>query len=386
MGSTNPPANSALQKSLLSSYYLSEEIFAEEKEKIFCREWFCAAREEQIAHPGDYRVLDIAGESILLVRTREGEINAHYNVCRHRGARLVPADDEIVPQDLKFAGGVLGASGIRCPYHLWTYGLDGRLLSAPHIKESEDFCKVDFSLYPVGVEVWGGFIFLNLSPADTLREVRTLRKQLGAAVERTQRYPLRELRVAKRIVYEVQANWKIVMENYNECYHCGALHPELCEVVPAFRQQGGSGLEWENGIPHKEGATTITWTGKTSREPFPGLDDAEKVRHKGELIYPNLMLSLACDHVAAFTLWPSGPRHTKVTCDFLFHPAEMKKPSFDPSDSMDFWDLVNRQDWEICKRVQQGIGARAHAFGFYAPMEDLSLDIRRYVLDRLGDR
>jgi Rieske 2Fe-2S family protein len=107
------------------------------------------------------------------------------------------------------------------------------------------------------------------------------------------------------------------------------------------------------------------------------------VRHKGELIYPNLMLSLACDHAAAFSLWPLSPDRTRIYCDFLFHPEEMAKTDFDPSDCVDFWDLVNRQDWEICKRVQQGIHSRMHAFGYYAPMEDLSLDIRNYVLSRL---
>ena len=126
-------------------------------------------------------------------------------------------------------------------------------------------------------------------------------------MERVKRYPLQDLRAAKRLHYDVPANWKILMENYNECYHCGPIHPELCELVPAFRQQGGAGLEWDRGIPHKEGATTFTWTGKTHRAPFPGLNDDEKVRHKGELIYPNLMLSLASEHVAVFTLWPKGP-------------------------------------------------------------------------------
>jgi Rieske 2Fe-2S family protein len=384
VNSANISSNSALQKSLPSSFYLSDEIFAEEKEKIFCREWFCAAREEQFASPGDYLVLDIAGESILVVRSKEDEIKAHYNVCRHRGTRLVPAAGEQVPSDIRLNGGVLGANGIRCPYHHWTYSLDGRLLSAPFVKESENFCKEDFSLYQVGVALWGGFVFLQMSPMDSMRGGRPLEKLLGEAMERTKRYPLRDLRTAKRIVYQVPANWKIVMENYNECYHCGPVHPELCDLVPAFRQEGGSGLEWERGVPHKEGANTFTWTGKTNREPFPGLNEDEKVRHKGELIYPNMMLSLACDHAAAFTLWPIGPKQTTVVCDFLFHPDEMNKAGFDARDAVDFWDLVNRQDWEICKRVQQGLGARVHKFGYYAPMEDMSLDIRRYVLERLG--
>jgi Rieske 2Fe-2S family protein len=384
MSSTELTTNCILQKSLPSSYYLSDQIFGEEKEKIFCHEWLCAGRAEQIAEPGNYLVLDILGESILVVRSKDGEIKAHYNVCRHRGTRLVPSADEELPKDIKFNGGVLGANGIRCPYHLWTYGLDGRLLNAPHVKESKHFCKEEFSLYPVGVELWGGFIFVNLTPDVAVREGRTLQKQMGGAAERTKRYPLHDLLTAKRIVYQVQANWKILMENYNECYHCGPVHPELCEVVPAFQKRGGSELEWERGVPHKEGATTFTRTGKTSRAPFPGLNDDEKVRHKGELIYPNMMVSLACDHVAAFTLWPVGPKQTTVICDFLFHPGEMKKPEFDPSDAVDFWDLVNRQDWEICKRVQQGLGTQVHKFGYYAPMEDSSLDIQRYVLERLG--
>lgn len=384
MSAAETRSGSVLQKSLPSSYYLSDEVFLQEKEKIFCSEWFCAGREEQLAKAGDFLVRDILGESILIVRSREGEIKAHYNVCRHRGTRLVPAEDEALPKDIQLAGGVLGASGIRCPYHLWTYSLDGRLLSAPYMKEEDGFCKQEFSLYPVGVEEWGGFIFVNLSPDAAAKEGRSLQKQLGAAAERTKRYPLHDLRTARRIAYQVPANWKIVMENYNECYHCGPVHPELCEVVPAFKQQGARGLEWERGVPHKEGATTFTWTGKTNRAPFPGLNEDEKVRHKGELIYPNMMLSLACDHAAAFTLWPASPKQTTVICDFLFHPDEMRKPDFAPSDAVDFWDLVNRQDWEICKRVQQGLGTRVQLFGYYAPMEDLSLDIRRYVLERIG--
>jgi len=377
-------AGSALEKSLPSAYYLTAEIFAREKEAIFCREWFCAGREEQLPNPGDHLVLEVAGESILVVRTKEGELRAHYNVCRHRGARLCEPPAAETPGDIRLNGGVLGSSGIRCPYHQWTYALDGRLLNAPHLSEGENFSKENFSLYPVGLKTWGGFFFLNLSPAAAARADRTLASQLGGAPDRVRRYPLGDLRAAKRIEYEVAANWKVIVENYNECYHCGGVHPELCNIVPAFRQQGGSGLDWERGIPHSAGAFTFTFSGRTSRAPFPALDEDERVRHKGELVYPNFMLSLAADHVAAFYLWPMGPHKTRVSCDFLFHPSEMAKPDFHPGDAIEFWDLVNRQDWAICKRVQEGMGTRVHEFGYYAPMEDLSLDIRRYVLERLG--
>jgi Rieske 2Fe-2S family protein len=195
---------------------------------------------------------------------------------------------------------------------------------------------------------------------------------------------LTDLVTAVRIVYPVAANWKAIVENYNECYHCGPVHPELCELVPAFKQGGGGDLDWENGIAHREGAWTFTTSGTTTREPFPGLSPEEKERHKGQLIYPNLMLSLSADHVAAFTLWPHAPDSTTVVCDFLFHREEIMRPGFDPSDAVEFWDLVNRQDWQACQLVQRGMTSRRFTTGFYAPMEDWSKDIRRYIGDQLG--
>ena len=133
----------------------------------------------------------------------------------------------------------------------------------------------------------------------------------------------------------------------------------------------------------KEGTNTFTMTGTTNRAPFPGLDDDEKIRHKGELIYPNMMLSLSMDHAAAFYLWPRDVDRTDIRCEFLFHPDEIQKPDFDPSDAVEFWDLVNRQDWAICESVQRGMQSQVFTSGFYGPMEDWSLDIRNYVRDRL---
>lgn len=374
---------SKLEVTLPKRFYFSEDIHAQEKERIFWREWFCAGREEQVANAGDYLVLDVAGESVLVVRGKDGALRAFYNVCRHRGSRLMPArSDEPGSQESLGPDGTL-ASGIRCPYHAWTYALDGGLRTAPFLTEENEFFKDEFALYPVGLETWGGFVFLHLTPGELGASGRHLIAQLEGVPERLRRYPLTELRTARRIVYDVGANWKVIVENYNECYHCGGVHPELCDIVPDFKKAGGGDLDWENGIPHKDGAFTFSFSGKTSRPPFPGLSDEEKVRHKGELVYPNFMLSLSADHVAAFTLWPHGPLRTTVVCDFLFHPAAVANADFDPSDAVDFWDLVNRQDWAICENVQRGMDSRIFEYGYYAPMESWSLDIRRYIGERL---
>jgi len=376
-----------LERTLHRDYYLSDEVFALERERIFVREWFCAGREEELPEPGDWVTRDVAGESVLLVRTREGRIAGHHNVCRHRGSRLAAECSSG-----RFAG------GIRCPYHSWTYTLDGALRTAPFLDPSlrsgQDASPPppggvtpsmdELSLHPVGVDTWGGFVFVQLEPAEALAGGRTLSAQLGGAAERVRRYPLAELRAARGISYEIQANWKVMLENYNECYHCGPVHPELCRLVPAFKQRGGADLDWERGIPHRDGAWTFTATGTSDRAPFPGLDQDERTRHKGELIYPNLMLSLSAEHVAAFYLQPHGPGRTTIRCEFLFHPEEMAEPGFDPSDAVEFWDLVNRQDWTICESVQRGMGSRKFVTGYYAPMESWSLDIRRYVAEKLG--
>lgn len=368
-----------LEPTLPSSWYLQERIFELEREHIFMREWLCAGRAEELPGAGDHKVLDLYGESVLLVRNRHGVLNGFYNVCRHRGARLCPSpgqDDSA----LALKGGVVGGRNIICPYHAWTYDLDGQLQRAPYLSAENGLDIDNIHLHPVGVASWGGFIFLNLSP----HQAPAFEDTIEVARQRFTRYPLEHLRIARTIRYTINANWKVLCENYNECYHCGPVHPELCRIVPAFRSAGGANLDWDRGIAHRDGATTFTFSGVSSRRSFPGLNEDEQVRHKGELVYPNLFLSLSREHVAAFILHARGPGETWLDCHFLFEPHAMQQANFDPSDAVDFWDTVNRQDWAICERVQQGLSARVHERGVYAPMEDWNLDIRKYVQDRIG--
>jgi len=356
-----------LEATLPGAHYIEPAHFALERERIFHREWFCAGRREGLESKGDYRVVNIVGESILLVCDEDSTVRAFNNVCRHRGAQLIsaPGVDE-----------QCGAfkAGIRCPYHSWNYRLNGELHSTPHIELDTRGVR----LHQAELDSWGGYLFVRLVPGE-----QSLLDMLGEIPDRIQRYPMQELRVGHRIDYSVASNWKVILENYNECYHCAGVHPELCNIVPAFRVGGGSGLDWERGIPQREGTNTFTLSGTTDRAPFASLNDDEKTRHKGELVYPNLMLSLSMDHAASFTLWPRSANRTDIVCEFLFHPDEMQKPYFDPLDAVEFWDLVNKQDWAICESVQRGMGSRVFESGYYGPMEDLSLDIRDYVKGRL---
>lgn len=365
--------------SLPSLAYTDADQFAEEKARLFSRQWMAACRSEDLPKPGDYRVLEVLGESLLLVRDAVGDLHAHHNVCRHRGSRLCLGETPSKPGRARIPDAVSTAGHIRCPYHGWVFDAAGALIAAPHLADAPDFDRSAFSLYPVGLAEWGGFVFLHLTP----HEAGPLCDQIGAAGERIANYPLSDMRVGCRIDYEVEANWKIICENYNECYHCGPVHPELCALVPAFRQGGGLELDWRRGVPHREGAVTFTWTGQTRRAPFAGLNEDELTRHKGELVYPNLFLSLARDHVAAFILHPKGPALTRVECLFLFAAEEIDRADFDHADASDFWDTVNQQDWAICERVQHGMTSSPHRQGYYAPMEDANLDMRRYLQESM---
>jgi Rieske 2Fe-2S family protein len=354
-----------VEPALPRAAYVGDDVWADERERLFARQWCCVGRTEGLEARGDWRSVEVGGESVLLVRDGD-RIRGFYNLCRHRGSQLVDEGGEG-----RFAGAV------RCPYHSWTYGLDGRLRRAPFL---DGLDPEGHSLHPVGVDTWGGFVFAHLESDGA----EPLADQLGPLPARTRRYPLAELRRGARLVYDVAANWKVLAENYNECYHCGPVHPELCRLVPAFRG-GGQDLDWEAGIPHRPGAWTFTETGTTTRARFPDLDEDEQVRHKGELVYPNLLLSLAADHVLALLLVPQGPGRTRVEADFLFAPDELATEAFDPSDVVTFWDRINRQDWQACERVQRGMGSRAYTHGWFAPMEDESADIRRWYQGLMAD-
>lgn len=370
-----------LAAALPAAAYLDAAHYRREAESIFFRDWFCVGRTEQLPDAGDYLHVQVAGERVLIVRDRNLDLAAFFNVCSHRGAELVSTAPEPAAcggRSGRFAGGAM-----RCPYHAWTYEFDGCLRGAPFLEFTDSRPRERYALRRIPLATWGGFLWVNVAGADGPL-AQTLEQQLAVVAAKVVRYPLDDLRIGRRLVYDVAANWKVLAENYNECYHCGPVHPELCQIVPLFRRAGGAGLDWAEGIPHRPGAWTFTASGTSTRAPFPGLNEKERDHHKGEIVYPNLWISLAAEHVAAFMLFPRGPAATQVICDFLFHRDEVTKPGFDPSDVVDFWDVVNRQDWAVCESVQRGMASRGFRGGLYAPMEDASVDIRRYLAQRMG--
>ncbi len=363
-------AEAGLQAALPREMYVDEQTWLTERETVLFGQWYCIGRLDDLGldEPARVVTVDVVGESVLVTSDEAGRLHAAYNVCRHRGSQIRPTDEGTV---------ACPAAVLRCPYHSWTYGLDGRLLRAPHT-DLDGHDLDDFRLAGVAVDTWGGFVFVHLSPERAT--------PLSEAVERVEatlaNYGLDKLVTGATMTYEVHANYKVLLENYNECYHCGPVHPELCRLVPAFAG-GGGGLAWDDGVPHRDGAWTFTATGTTTRSALPGLTEQERTRHKGDLAYPNLLLSASADHVAAFVLAPKSLDRTDIVCSLLFAPDEVARADFDPTDAGDLWDLVNRQDWAVCESVQRGMSSRSYRHGWFAPMEDDSLDIRRWLLPLL---
>ena len=352
------------QKTLPARYYTDPAVFQQELENLFCQMWVCVGRTEQASKHGDFFLCEIAGESIIV--TRDGDaLRGFYNVCRHRGTRVCRE------QEGKFAG------PIRCPYHGWSYGLDGSLVGAPHMDEG--FQREEYPLHSVQIDEWDGFIFLNLA-----HHSQSLAVQLADLPKKFAPWGLRDLRRYKRIAYDVKANWKLIVLNYNECLHCPLLHPALSRLTdylsgnndpPQPTYIGGS-------MELRDGAETMSLDGRRRREYLPGLNEAQRRQVFYYAIYPNLFLSLHPDYVMAHTLWPEAIDKTRVVCEWYFHANEMAKPDFNADDAVEFWHTTNREDWGISELAQQGISSRAYVPGPYSPRERLPSAFDQWILLR----
>jgi len=359
---------------LPASFYTDPDHFRREVEHFFLGKWICAGRAEELANTGEYVLRDVAGESVILVRDEHGDCRGFHNVCRHRGTRLCETPRGV------FRG------SIQCPYHAWTYDLCGRLVGAPHMDEVEGFDRSDYPLASCGVEAWDGHLFVHLAPVEHAARP-PLASQLGELMPRFRPWRMEELRLAHRVGYEVKANWKLIVQNYNECLHCPVLHPLLNRMHHYLGADNAPSEPTYCGgtMGFKAGVETLSVDGKRRRRYLPGLGEAERALVSYFSIYPNLLLTLHPDYMVTVTLWPRAPDRTELVCEWHFHPDEIARPDFVSQDAIDFWDTTNREDWHISELAQAGIASRAYRPGPYSNRERLLWDFDQVVLRELGE-
>ncbi len=356
------------QHTLPREYFTSEEVYRLEGERIFARSWLLAGHVSQLPQAGSYFVFDLDAESVIVLREGDsggGPVRAFHNHCRHRGTRLCSEP-----------AGTLGAA-IQCPYHAWTYGLDGALRAAPNMTDVAGFDRADYPLHPVALAEWQGFLFLNLA-ADPEPFAEALRPLQG----RFDHWRLAELRSVHQTVYEVDSNWKLFFHNYSECYHCPNVHPHLNRLTP-YRQtendlDDGPVLGGPMWMSNPEGSMTMH--GERCATPFPGLTAEERGRVYYYVLFPSAFLSLHPDYVLLHRAQRLAIGRTRIVCDWLFHPDAIGAPGFDPRPAIDFWDLTNRQDWELCANAYKGVMSMAWVPGPYSELESqLAAFDRQYL-------
>jgi Rieske 2Fe-2S family protein len=355
-------------KTLPGDYYCSAGLFQEEIERIFYRRWLCAGREAQIPEPGDYFLQQVGPENIIIVRDQQGRVRAHYNVCRHRGTRICTVEAGRFPKS------------IQCPYHAWTYSLDGRLIGAPHMAEVEDFNKADYPLHRVAAASWEGFIFINLD-----EKPEPFEQAYAPLIGKFAQWRLPELQTVRQIRYEVQANWKLLFQNYSECYHCPPVHPELSKLSHYTSGQNdlieGPFLGGFMGIDHEGGS--LSMSGRACAAPMEGISRENLQRVYYYTLFPNMFLTLHPEYVTTHLIWPQSPDRTLILCNWLFHPEAIGRPDFRPDEAVDFWDMINREDWHVSELTQLGVSSKAYGPSPYANRESLLAAFDREVLRAL---
>ena len=320
-------------RTLERRYYVGQDVYDAETDNIFLRRWMYAGRISELAEAGAYFLFEVETESIIVLRDYEGAVHAH-----------------------------------QCRYHAWTYSLDGTLTVAPFMDEVESFCKESYPLKSVSVALWEGCIFVNLAenPEPFDEAFRPFLGKFG-------RWDLADVQIAHRIVYDIPANWKLVFQNYSECYHCPGLHPVLNRLTP-FRNAendleegpllgGPMRMEIEGG--------SMTMTGQRCAAPLGALGGEELNHVQYYTVFPNLLLSMHPDYVLLHRIDRLATDRTRIVCDWLFHPDAMSEPDFDPSAAVEFWNMTNEQDWEVSRLSQQGISSRAYTPGPYAALESM---------------
>jgi Rieske 2Fe-2S family protein len=335
--------------------YTSQRVFAFEQERFFAGSWTCVGREGDLEGTGAQRAVRVGRAGVLLARGADGRARAFANTCRHRGHELLGVGEQTTRRT------------VLCPYHAWTYDLDGALRVAPGFRHHGDFRSDEHGLVELPLESWHGFLFVNGSG-----DAPPFAEHVGALDDLVAPYQPERLVPLASHAYDLACNWKVILENYHECYHCPLIHPELCQVSPPA---SGDNFEldgaWVGGtMDLKDHAATMSLDGHSDGVPIPGLD-GERLRTVAYLgLFPNLLLSLHPDYLMTHLVEPLGPDLSHVVCTWYFPPEAAERPGFDPSYAVEFWDRTNRQDWAACESVQRGMASPHFRPGPLAPAED----------------
>jgi phenylpropionate dioxygenase-like ring-hydroxylating dioxygenase large terminal subunit len=335
--------------------YTDPRVFEWEQRHAFAASWVCVGRADDLPAPGaTQQALSVGGVPVVLTR-RDGELRAFANTCPHRGHELLAE------------GTSASSRSLVCPYHAWSFGLDGRLIGAPRMREVTGFDPHAMALVPVPVVQWQGFVLVNATGTAP-----DFDQHLGALDALVAPYDLGHLRRGGRHRYTPAANWKVLVENYHECYHCPLIHPELCTVTPP---DSGENYDlpgaWVGGsMDLRDSAETMSLDGRSLGLPISGVPAGERRRVGYFGLFPNLLLSLHPDYVMVHRLVPLAADRTFVECSWYFPPAAFDREGFDPAYAMDFWDVTNREDWTACESVQRGLASPHFRPGPLAPGED----------------
>jgi len=360
-----------VQPGLPASWYRDPAHYERELEVFWYARWICVARDEELAAAGDWKRVRVGTQSIVVLRDEAGAVRAFNNTCRHRGSVLCSEDR-----------GRFARRRIVCPYHAWTYDLGGRLVATPRRMQTPDFRPEDFPLFEVAAGRWGGFVFIHLGT-----DPAPLPACIGERDERYRRYAFGELRIGKRIVLDVKANWKLLAENFSECFHCPPVHPEFCRIVTAYQDAGAWGLRGapESRPEYKAGARTLTLDGSARLPAFGGLTEEEKARlYAADVVLPNLFLNVHPDYVNSQLMFPTGPQSVRMVYDWLFEARHLPLADADLEHYVALWDITNRQDARNCEWQQEGLQSREFRHGVYMPQEFDAHRFAQWVRRELG--
>jgi phenylpropionate dioxygenase-like ring-hydroxylating dioxygenase large terminal subunit len=371
LDSLEPSTRDVNEACLLPSLlYTSDEFFAFEKEAIFGHDWLCVGRVDQVPHPGDWYTTVIVDEPLIVVRGKDDQIRVLSAVCRHRG--------------MVVAEGAGNCAKFTCPYHHWSYSLEGRLLGAPAMERAVGFEKSEHPLPSLPVEVWQGFVFTSFDPSPqplgpTLAELEPWLDHFQLHTATT---------IIGKTLPDLPWNWKVMMENFNDPYHASRLH----EPLQTFAPSGMSDFfEWRDGMGHISRIQHFTQidgsfnpTMKCLLPVFPALSEDERMRGMFCLIPPTLALAVVPDEVAYFLIRPQGPQTITIDIGYCFDPEALKVPLFEQlfAAAQAGVDNFNVQDVWADTMVQRGLRSRFGPRGRYSWQEGTLPQFNRWLVDR----